>query len=91
MDKKIFLLIYSNRPPSPNTQRKPPAPMNPNPSSFAIREPPAPPMRPNSAALPTPIIPTYVIIHVFFFFNRKIEFLFDISKINHCSERTVLF
>lgn len=55
-----------NRPPSPFNSRKQPAPMNPPNSSFATREAPPPPMRPNpgpnltnsnSATLPAPIMP----------------------------------
>jgi hypothetical protein len=71
------LFISSNRPPSPNTQRKQQAPMNPVTNTMITREPPPPPFRPNfqpntfggnSSALPAPIVPQYVIIRYHFSF-----------------------
>lgn len=56
----------SNRPSSPNPQRKQQAPTNPVGSSFPTREPPPPPLRPspvptafggNTSTLPAPIMP----------------------------------
>ncbi len=79
-----FVVVDSNRPPSPNTLRKQQAPMNPASNSFAIRDaPPPPPLRPNAppnafggnsaGGLPAPIIPQYVIIyyHLSFFFAKN--------------------
>jgi hypothetical protein len=59
--QKNSLFVHSYRPPSPNTQRKQQAPMN----------PPPPPMRPNlssnafggnTTTLPAPMLPQYVSI-----------------------------
>ncbi len=69
--EKILFFVNSNRPPSPNTQRKQQAPMNPPPNAFGTRDPPPPPSRPNfpsntpggnAAALPAPMLPQYVSI-----------------------------
>jgi len=80
---ELFLFISSNRPPSPNTQRKQQAPMNPVTNTMITREPPPPPFRPNfqpntfggnSSALPAPIVPQYVIIRYHFSFFKSIHY-----------------
>ncbi len=79
----IIFLTSSNRPPSPNTQRKQPAPMNPTTNTFTTREAPPPPFRPNfsanafggnSAVLPAPIVPQYVLTsYPLLFFPLKVK------------------
>ena len=83
----IFFLIFSNRPASPNPQRKQQAPLNPPTNTFLARDAPPPPFRPNPmpntlggnpTALPTPMMPQYVItIYRVFFIN-----LFQKRKLN---------
>lgn len=62
----LTLCFFSNRPASPNPQRKQQAPMNPPTNSFNTREPPPPPLRPspvptafggNASTLPAPMMP----------------------------------
>lgn len=86
-------LSRSNRPPSPNTQRKQPAPMNPHNNAFSSRDPPPPPMRPSAppGTLPAPMMPQYVPLYSYLNLSTKPLFPYIRDQSLNSSRRTYSF